>query len=154
MLSSLPRSPATAPILLTLLTTSCGLPRDPAKTSERIASTHELRVGVSDNPPWTIASSGEPRGIAPDLVRRIARQMGAHVEWRAASESRLIKALEAHELDLVIGGFDKKTQWSSKAGLTQPFLKDGEGKRHVLLAGPGENGFILTLDRLLIGHRP
>ena len=136
------------PILLSLLA-ACELPRDPEKTSDRIASTHELRVGVSDSPPWTVSRGGQPSGKEPDLVRGFAEQIGAHVAWRRGSESSLVRALEEHELDLVIGGFDKKTRWSAVAGLSQPFAKDGEGKQHVLLAAPGENRLILTLDRFL-----
>jgi len=136
------------PILFSLLA-ACGLPRDPEKTSDRIASTHDLRVGVSDSPPWTVSRGGQPSGAEPDLVRGFAEQIGAHVVWRRGSESNLIRALEEHQLDLVIGGFDKKTQWSATAGLSQPFAKDADGKQHVLLAAPGENRLILSLDRFL-----
>jgi ABC-type amino acid transport substrate-binding protein len=136
------------PILFSLVA-ACGLPRDPEKASNRIASTHELRVGVSDNPPWTIARGGQPAGPEPDLVRRFAEQIGAHVRWRRGSESTLVHALEEHDLDLVIGGFDKKTQWSTTAGLSQPFAKDADGKQHVLLAAAGENQLILSVDRFL-----
>lgn len=136
------------PGLFSLLA-ACGLPRDPEKTSDRIESTHELRVGVSDSPPWTIAGRAQPSGAEPDLVRRFADQIGANVVWRRGSESRLVRALEEHQLDLVIGGFDKKTRWSATAGLSQPFVKDADGRQHVLLAAPGENGLILSLDRFL-----
>jgi hypothetical protein len=33
--------------------------------------------------------------------------------------------------------------------VTQPFAKDANHKQHVFLAAPGENAFILTLDRFL-----
>ena len=136
-------------ITLCVLTAACGLPRDPGKTSERVASTHELRVGVTDNPPWTDASKAEPTGTEPDLVRRFAASTGARVLWTQGSESALVKALKDHELDIVIGGFDAKTQWSSTAGASQPFVKDADGKKHIVLAAPGENRFILSLDRFL-----
>lgn len=132
-----------------VLTFGCGLPRDPGATSERIASTHELRVGVSDNPPWTVASDAEPSGPEPALVHRFAQSAGARVLWTRGSESALVKSLKDNDLDLVIGGFDAKTQWSSVAGATQPFVKDADGKKHILLAAPGENRFILQLDRFL-----
>ena len=132
-----------------LLTAACGLPHDPDKTSQRIASTHELRVGVSDNPPWTDASHPEPSGIEPNLVRRFAASAGARVLWSEGSESALVKSLKDNDLDVVIGGFDAKTQWSSVAGATQPFAKDSDGKKHIFLAAPGENRFILSLDRFL-----
>jgi ABC-type amino acid transport substrate-binding protein len=141
------RTLATA--LLSVLSAACGIPKDPEGTSERIASTHELRVGVTDNPPWVSATRGEPGGIEAQLVREFAESLQAHVLWTSGSESMLVEALKRRELDVVIGGFEKRTQWSSQAGITQPFAKDADGKKHVFLAAPGENGFILKLDRFL-----
>jgi ABC-type amino acid transport substrate-binding protein len=132
-----------------MLLASCGLPRDPEKTSERVASTHELRVGVSDNPPWTITNGAEPTGIEPDLIRRFASSIGAHVLWTRASETQLVQALKEGQLDVVAAGLEKKTQWSTTAGASQPYGEDGQGKKHILLAAPGENRFILTLDTFL-----
>jgi ABC-type amino acid transport substrate-binding protein len=145
----MPRVRISSVLLLPALAASCALPRDPEKTSERISSRHELRVGVTDNPPWTSASHAEPQGIEPDLVRRFASKLGAHVVWTRASETQLVQALKHHELDVAVGGFDKKTQWSASAGVTQPFAEDANHKQHVFLAAPGENAFILTLDRFL-----
>ena len=135
-----------------LAASSCGIPRDPEGTSERIASTHEIRVGVSDNPPWTSAARAVPQGMEPDLVREFAARNGARVLWTRGSETPLVQSLKRHELDIVIGGFDKKTHWSATAGVTQPFVKDARGKKHVFLAAPGENRFILSLDRFLTDH--
>lgn len=138
------------PALLALLATaSCGIPRDPQGTSERIASSRELRVGLTDSPPWTSTANGEPRGIEPELVRDYAKRIGARVLWSRGSETPLVEALKSHELDIVIGGFEKKTQWSAVAAVTQPFATDAEGGKHVFLAAPGENRFILDLDRFL-----
>src|SRR5206468_1139988 len=75
---AMPRFWLATPILLL---TACGLPRDPEKTSERVASTHELRVGVTDNRAWADASTTEPSGLEPDLVREFAGRIGAHVLW-------------------------------------------------------------------------
>lgn len=141
--------PRYAPLIAVALVTSCGLPKDPERTSERLAATHELRVGFTGNPPWTSAAKAEPSGIEPDIVRRFAAQQGVHVAWVGGSETQLVKSLKEHQLDLVIGGFDKTTQWSSTAGITQPFAKDADGKKHVFLTSPGENRFILKLDRFL-----
>jgi polar amino acid transport system substrate-binding protein len=131
----------------------CGLPRDPEKTSLRIASTHELRVGVTDNGEWVDASASEPHGIEPDLVRQFARRIGAKVLWTEDSETNLAQSLKHHELDLAIGGFDAKTPWKSIAGVSQPFAETRDKKKHVFLTPPGENGFILTLDTFLTEHR-
>src|SRR5438309_10318141 len=90
---------------------ACGLPRDPEKTSERVAASHELRVGVTDNGEWVDAQSAEPRGIEPALVRQFAMRIGAHVLWTRRNETSLVQSLKHHELDLAIGGFDAQTAW-------------------------------------------
>ena len=140
------------PILLTLPLVACGLPRDPENTSQRIAATHELRVGVTDNDEWVNAVPAEPQGIEPDLVRQFAARIGAHVAWTHGSETSLAQALKHHELDLAIGGFDAKTPWKSIAGVSQPFAETLDKKKHVFLAAPGENHFILALDTFLSEH--
>ena len=137
------------PVLLSLVTVSCGLPRDPEGTSERIAATHELRVGVTDNGEWVDADSSEPNGIEPELVREFARRIGARVLWSRGSETSLAQALKHHELDLAIGGFDAKTPWKSIAGVSRPFVETADMKKHVFLTAPGESRFILTLDTFL-----
>jgi len=137
------------PVLLSLVTISCGLPRDPEGTSERIAATHELRVGVTDNGEWVDADSSEPNGIEPELVREFARRIGARVLWSRGSETSLAQALKHHELDLAIGGFDAKTPWKSIAGVSRPFVETADMKKHVFLTAPGESRFILTLDTFL-----
>ena len=72
--------------------------------------------------------------------------------WTRGSETVLVQSLDKHELDLVIGGFDRKTVWKATAGVSQPYARDFEGKSHVVLAAPGENRFILELDRFLTEH--
>jgi ABC-type amino acid transport substrate-binding protein len=139
-------------IALALTVTACGLPRDPEKTSKRVAATHELRVGVTDNGEWVDAQPAEPRGLEPDLVREFASRIGAHVLWTRGSETSLVHALKENELDLAIGGFDKQTVWKSSAGVSQPFAETADKKKHVFLAAPGENRFILTLDIFLTEH--
>jgi ABC-type amino acid transport substrate-binding protein len=130
----------------------CGLPRDPENTSQRVAASHELRVGATDNGEWVDAQSAEPRGIEPDLVHQFAAQIGARVLWTRGSETSLVHALKENELDLAIGGFDKQTAWKSVVGVTQPFAETSDKKKHVFLATPGENRFILTLDTFLTEH--
>jgi len=140
------------PVLLPLLLIACGLPRDPEKTSERIASAHVLRVGVTDNGAWVNAKHAEPSGIEADLVRQFARRIGARVLWSSGSETSLAQQLKHHELDLAIGGFDAKTPWKSIAGVSQPFAETHDKRKHVFLTAPGENRFMLALDTFLNEH--
>jgi polar amino acid transport system substrate-binding protein len=142
------------PVLLIICASgSCGMPRDPERTSERIATAHVLRVGVTDNPPWTDARSAEPQGLEPALVRKFARKTGARVVWTRGSETSLAQLLKRHELDLAIGGFDAKSPWKSIAGVSQPFAQTADKKKHVFLAPPGENRFMLTLDTFLSEYK-
>ena len=137
------------PMLLPLILVACGIPRDPEATSKRIASTHELRVGVTDSDPWVDTAGAEPAGVEPDLVRRFAERIGARVLWTSGSETSLAQSLKHHEIDLAIGGFDAKSPWKSIAGVSQPFAETRDRKKHVFLTAPGENRFILTLDSFL-----
>jgi len=139
-------------VFLLMVPAACGLPRDPEGTSGRVAASHELRVGVTDNGPWTDGRSAEPRGIEPALVRAFAARLGAQVLWSRGSEATLAEALKHHDLDLAIGGFEAKTPWKSLAGVSQPFAESADKKKHVMLAPPGENRFILTLDSFLSEH--
>ena len=137
------------PVVLLLTLAGCGLPRDPEGTSDRLASGHELRVGVTDNGPWADVSQAEPKGIEPDLVRAFAARIGSRVVWTKGSETGLAQDLKHHKLDLAIGGFDAQTPWVSIAGVSQPFAETPDKKKHVFLTAPGENGLILELDRFL-----
>jgi ABC-type amino acid transport substrate-binding protein len=152
MFRELRKTRAPIAVCLILLTSACALPRDPEKTSERLASSHELRVGVTDNGDWVNAQAAEPSGIEPDLVRQFAQRIGARVLWTRGSETSLAQALKHHELDIAIGGFDAKAPWKSIAGVSQPFLETADKKKHVFLTAPGENRFILTLDTFLTEH--
>lgn len=138
--------------VMPFLVAACALPHDPDQTSQRIASSHELRVGVTANPPWVDAQSAEPKGIERDLVRQYAARIGAHVLWTRGSETNLAQSLKHGEIDIALGGFDKQTKWKSTAGVTQPFAETSDKKKHVFLAAPGENRFILSLDTFLTEH--
>ena len=140
------------PLLPFILVAACGLPRDPDKTSDRIASTHELRVGVTLNDPWVTTGGQAPQGIEADLVRVFANRLDARVFWSSGSETTLAQSLKHGEIDLAIGGFDQKTPWKSIAAVSQPFVETSDKKKHVMLARPGENNFLLTLDTFLTEH--
>ena len=112
-------SKAALAVLLLLLMCSCGLqvPADPEGTLDRI-SDGTLRVGVSHNPPWTAVQTGQdPAGREADLVRQFAADHGATIEWTAAGEESRMGRLERGELDLVIGGLERRR---NRRGRTRP----------------------------------
>jgi polar amino acid transport system substrate-binding protein len=138
------------------LLAGCGItiPTDPEGTLERVTG-GTLRVGVSPNPPWTeVAQDAEPTGTEVALVNEFAATLPAEVSWTVGGEEPLIKALERGELDLVIGGLTSDTPWVEHAGVTKPYAKatDPAGERIelVMAAPPGENAFLLRLEKYLL----
>jgi len=138
----------------------CGLqiPADPDGTEAAVRG-GTLRVGVTDNPPWTdIDGAGEPAGTEAELAMQFAAELDAEVEWTVGSEASLVGELERGRLDLVVGGFVDDTPWSEKAAVTRWYAEaegeDGERERHVMLTRMGENWFLVTLETFLDGVTP
>lgn len=139
-------------------TLGCGvsMPSDPEKTLRRVTGA-TLRVGVSPHPPRTEAAAGaEPTGSEVDLVRDFAETLDAQIEWVIGGEESLITALEHGELHLVIGGLTAESPWVEKVAITKPYAetRDSRGKRQklVMAAPPGENAYLLALERFLLAQ--
>lgn len=155
-------------VLILLPLAGCDLPRDPEDTLQQ-ARGGTLRVGVIHDKPWTLeASGGEPaRGVEVELVNRLASELDATVVWESGGDSRLMQKLEEFELDLVVGGIVQNTAWEKRVGLTSPYFieqpksaADGKASRihrkerkHVFAIPPGENGWLVHLDRFLEDNR-
>ena len=139
------------------LTVGCGvsIPADPDDTLARVTGT-KLRVGVSPNPPWTELGESAPRGTEVDLVKAFAQTLDAQIEWVVGGEESLITALEHGELHLVIGGLTADTPWVEKVAITKPYAetRDSRGERQklVMAAPPGENAYLLALERFLLAQ--
>src|SRR4051812_24254632 len=93
------------------LVAGCGWPRDPDHTGDHIAQTKVLRVGVSENPPWITLEGGQVGGIEAGMVRAVAADMGARVEWVPGGEGALMKELKARRLDLLAAGVTADNPW-------------------------------------------
>ena len=52
-----------AALVLALALGACDLPRDPKGTADHVRN-GVLRVGVSENPPWTDFAGAEPSGLS------------------------------------------------------------------------------------------
>jgi hypothetical protein len=105
-----------------------------------------------DDPPWASRDAhGQPRGIEVELTTALAQAMGAEIRWNRGGETRLMAALERFELDLVIGGIDSESAYKEKVGFTHAYYS-GDGHEHVLAAPPGENAWLMTVDRFLREH--
>jgi ABC-type amino acid transport substrate-binding protein len=144
--------------LLALAGCGTSYPADPEGTLDRVRG-GTLRVGASPNGDWVqlpAGSGGAARveGREAGLVQRFAEQLGADIEWVTGTEQVLADELKHGELDLVIGGLDDKTPWTTHAGLTRPYAESrdqrGDLHKHVMLVPLGENAFLLELDRFLM----
>lgn len=129
----------------------CGFPRDSDHTLDRVRG-REIRVGVSEHPPWTVISNGAVEGIEPGIVDRIARGMQARASYRRGAESELLEALERRELDLVVAGLTDDSPWKGRVALTKPYDSDPSGRKHVFAVAPGENAWLVEVERQLLAH--
>lgn len=140
---------------------ACSFPLDAERTLESVTG-GALRVGVSENRPWTSWPEGAPEageesvpgGIEVDLVSGFARTLDAEVVWVAGSEADLMEQLERGDLDVVVAGLQGSTPWTSHAALTTSYATtvddSGAEVRHVMATPAGENGFLVALETYLL----
>lgn len=124
-------------------------PKDPKGTLERVRG-GTLRAGVIHAPPWVEDADEphEPGGPEAEIVRSIARELGAEIRWVRGAPDRLLTRLREHELDILIGGFEESSPALRKVAKTRPY---GREPQQVLAVPPGENAWLVTVDRAL--HR-
>ena len=99
-----------------------------------------------------IAAADRVAGVEVALARDIASTLGARIDWVRAPESELMPALHDRRLDLVIGGLVDTTAWQREVALTRPYFEERRGsekRRHVLAAAPGENAWLVRIERVL-----
>lgn len=134
---------------------ACGgpLPRDTDGSLDRITG-GELRVGISENPPWTqVADDGDVDGREVDLVTDFARNHDAAVRWTPGAESELIMSMARGDLDVVVGGLTSDSPWSKEVALTRPYAQEvtpgGETEKLVMATPLGENALLVALETFL-----
>ena len=80
-----------------------------------------LFIGITENPPWVIATAAGPQGVDIDLLNRFAESLDATIEWHWGSENELLQALQHHQLDIVAGGLTSNTRLGQLAATTRPY---------------------------------
>lgn len=126
----------------------CGLPKDADGALDRIRN-GTLRVGIAENPPWVVVNGAEVSGIEPQLVADIARHLHSQVKNVHGSETLLLEGLHRRELDVVIGGFTADSPWKRDVALTKPYHEDRNQRQHVLALPPGENAWLMEVEKFL-----
>ncbi len=131
-------------LLLLSLTAGCdALPRDPAETTQRIKTSREFTVGFADA---HVRAASE----ATRLLSEIERRTSARPRFVALEGEPLLKALDAGEVDLVIGRFAEDSPWATEVAFGPALATGGpKGDRQELKAAMrnGENRWIMTVER-------
>lgn len=124
----------------------CGdIPRDQQGTLERIRREGVVRVGM-------VAPAGAPQHAdrLRALVDRAASSAGGRPQIMSGASEPLLLMLEAGEIDLVVGEFDRSTPWSRRVHLIPPLARESRGESEIATtaaARNGENGWIILLER-------
>jgi hypothetical protein len=128
---------------------ACGFPRDSDHTLDRVRG-GELRVGVTEHAPWVTMHDNRMDGIEPRLIEELARGLGARPVWRRGAESEILEALHRRELDIVAAGLTDDSPWKGEVAFTHPHFTDTvAGRAHVFAVSPGENAFLVHVERFL-----
>lgn len=130
-------------VWITFFFLGCDYPKDPEHSFEEARNEH-LKVGVALNPPFTHNTNDDLSGTEIEILEEFARKNNLQIQYTIDSESNLIKKLENYEIHLIAGGFDKKTIWKKKAGLSAPY-----NKKNVFLVARGENKLLQNLERFI-----
>jgi polar amino acid transport system substrate-binding protein len=130
----------TCPLLLlvAVLLAGCQYPRDPEGTLDRVRG-GVMRVGVTHVDPWVKLDGGAPGGVEVELLQRFAQTLDAEIEWVEGSETELMEALHGRQLDVVVAGLTRRSEWQRIVALTRPFVS-----YEVVIAAPDE----ATAERL------
>lgn len=107
-------------IVLSLTLMGCRYPQNVERSMSDIEG-ETLFIGITENPPWVIATAAGPQGVDIDLLDRFAESLDATIEWHWGSENELLQALQHHQLDIVAGGLTSNTRLGQLAATTRPY---------------------------------
>lgn len=96
---------------------------------DRILKKGELVVGTSGaQPPMTATTKkGEIIGLDADISRAMADAMGVKVKFVAMPFAKLLPALEAGQVDMILSGMTITPKRNQKAAFVGPYYVSGKG---------------------------
>ncbi|GGB76280.1 hypothetical protein GCM10007424_15360 [Flavobacterium suaedae] len=134
--------------LFLLIVVGCSFPKDPEDSFNKTKE-QGLKVGVINNPPYSYYKEGKAYGKEVKLIERFTKKEGLKINYISGSESTLVEKLKNYNINVVIGGFDNKTVWKEKAGLTTNY----NNNENCFLISKGENKLLFKLDSFLTQYR-
>ena len=95
--------------------------------STSVTSADVLRVGVTtDYPPLVFERDGEIVGIEADNARAVGEIIGRKIQFSSMPFDKLIPALLAGEIDVIMSGFSVTAQRSEQLRFTDAFMLVGQ----------------------------
>jgi hypothetical protein len=127
----------------------CGcanLPRDARQSTDKTRQSRVLVVGVSEADEEMATVSAREKS----LVQKVARRLGARVQWRRGNAHTLLQDLEEAKLPIVAATLPSDSPFAASVGISQPYVKNGPGhKDYCLAVAPGENRLLLLVDQII-----
>jgi polar amino acid transport system substrate-binding protein len=113
-------------IILSLFLTT-GVYAGPAM--DRIVKRGELLIGTSGaQPPMTaITKKGDIIGLDADIARELAAAFGVKVKFQILPFAKLLPALEAGQVDMVLSGMTITPERNRKVAFVGPYFVSGKG---------------------------
>jgi len=94
-------------------------------TMDQILTRGELRVSMElGNPPWNFKDpkTGEITGMATELARMYAKELGVNLEIKAYDWAGVIPALITHKVDMIATCLSRTIPRSAKIIYTEPYI--------------------------------
>jgi hypothetical protein len=132
--------------LMPLFISGCGsLPKDPESTLDRVRKEGSIRVGL------VRGLEASDKVVLQRVLSRISTVTEAKPSFQVGQLEPLLAALEAGDLDLVIGGrFASNTPWKKRVNLGAPLHDTRTSHGSVsgrIVQRNGENAWIMLIDR-------
>lgn len=129
-----------------LLLAGCGsYPDDVQGTTDRVQTTHALRVGMAGVPAQQLPA-------ARRFVDMVAAQTGSRPSLETAGSMEAeFAALDDGRLDLVVAEIAQDSPWQAQIAVIEPIGTRPVGKREIGLspvARAGENRWVMLLERI------
>ncbi len=124
-------------LLYIFFCSACNFPKDPENSYEK-AKKSALRVGI-------VSKADTARiNFEKNLISNFAEQENLQTQFTVDNETELVKNLEKYQLDVVLGGFEKSSNWKTRVGMTKPY-----DSTHVFFIPRGENRLLYQLENFI-----